>query len=257
MNQYNIPMPDIPVGAPKNILLGSPDKDLCDLFRGVFLSDRSLSLLSLDSGYDTLIECARKPPDLLIMDERLPDIDCRQAVNALKREIRNNKMNVMFISENPRSMGFEEIHADAFILNNPIEPRILRNKIYSLLGLQEEKSPENTGFAHKREWPRIQVKIPADIELYVEPGPADRKQGRTVIDNISIGGALLSDITVDDNIIPLGNVTINLRIDKPPLSNFETKCKITRLRYNGSANAGVEFINLAPEQKNRISQLIH
>lgn len=257
MNQYNIPVPDIPAEAVKHILLGSPDRDLGDLLRNLFLSDRSLNLLRIDSGYDTLIECSRKPPDLLIMDERLPDIDCRQAVNALNREITGRKMKIMLISEKPIDLGFEEIHADAFILAGAIEPRVLRNKIYSLLDIQKEQPPENKGFTHKREWPRIQVKIPADIEFYAALGQADRKQGQTVVENISMGGALLSDITVENNSIPLGNITFTLKIDKPPLSDFETECKITRLRYNGSADAGVEFINLAQEQKNRISQLLH
>ncbi len=257
MNQYNISVSEINVESPKNVLLGSHNKHICDLVESVFLSDRSMNLAIVNSGYDALIECSKKMPDLFIIDDELSDIDCKEAVNSLRRQIDSDRLKIMCLLKSHLENDTEEINADSFFQKGKIEPRLLRNSVYSLLDLQREEPAEETEFGHKREWPRIKVNIPATLEFYLALDPDNKKQGETVIDNISLGGALLSHINVENNNIPLGNIRVNLIINVPPLRDVKTECKIIRLQSNGSTNAGVQFVDLPQEYRNRISQLVY
>ena len=86
--------------------------------------------------------------------------------------------------------------------------------------------------------------------------PEYREQGSTHIDNISLGGAYLSNIQLEKGSIPFGNFRIMLQINQAPLTDFQAECKVIRLRANGTVSAGVEFTTLSEQNRAKITSLV-
>ncbi|MCK5347318.1 MAG: hypothetical protein KAR20_28105, partial [Candidatus Heimdallarchaeota archaeon] len=70
-----------------------------------------------------------------------------------------------------------------------------------------------------------------------------------------MGGAYLSQINLKKGSIPSDSFSFMLGIDQPRLKNWEAECKMVRLKINGALTAGIKFVNLSKENKNKIASL--
>lgn len=256
MRQYNIPLDGLDKTATKHLLLSSADEKMQYLTQETFVGDNRIKVRTVSSGYDALIACSKNPPDLFIIDNELSDISCAEAIKSLKRQDENSGMKILCCLKTYDEDVASEIDADDYIAKDTIGSDILAEKALNLLNIATESLSQSERFDHKRRWPRIPVNLPADLELYRFNNPEMYEEGNAKVDNISMGGAYLSQINLKKGSIPSDSFSFILGIDQPRLKNWEAECKMVRLKINGALTAGIQFVNLSKENKNKIASLI-
>ena len=90
-------------------------------------------------GYQALIRVGVNPPDVILLDSRMPNMDGRQVLKALRAEMKNTSTKVLAIT------GFEEdldellgLGADA-ALAKPFDPDVLTERVVSLIPRTKQK----------------------------------------------------------------------------------------------------------------------
>ena len=73
-----------------------------------------------------------------------------------------------------------------------------------------------------------------------------------MVNNISLGGAGLSNMQVESNSIPAESFRLLLRVDAPSLPDWQAHCQVVRLRVNGEITAGVQFVQMTQDCRNKI-----
>lgn len=111
----------------------------------------------------------------------------------------------------------------------------------------------------KREYGRTEINASCRMEVVLENGEVfDR--GEAVARNISIGGALLVNIRLPKNVLPLSNFTIRLRfVALPALANVTGECQVVRITDSaeaGKPEVGVKFINTSVEDRKLLKDFI-
>ncbi len=255
MRQYNIPLDGLDKTATKHLLLSSADEKMQYLIQETFAGDNRIKVSTVSSGYDALIACSKNPPDLFIIDNELSDISCPEAIKSLKRQDENSGMKILCCLKTYDEDAASKIDADDFITKDTIGSDILAEKALNLLKIATESLSQSEHFDHKRRWPRILINLPADLELYSFSNPEMHEEGNAKVDNISMGGAYLSQINLKKGSIPSESFSFMLGIDQPRLKNWEAECKMVRLKINGALTAGIKFVNLSNENKNKIATL--
>jgi DNA-binding NarL/FixJ family response regulator len=255
MRRYNLSIINVSPKPAKTVLLGSNDQSIISRIKTALSDITDITLHVTESGYDALIKCSVLQPDLFIIDEGLSDINCMHALDSLDRQNLKNSMKTLCITTSTHVQDSEQIKADSCLLKETLTTDVIIETILTLINLKPQNQTVPR-FNHKRQFPRIPVSVPANVEVYLTKAPEYREQGTTNIENISIGGAFLSDIQLQKGQIPFGNFRIHLETDQPPLDNWHAECKIIRLRANGSVNAGVEFVNITQFDKTKISELV-
>ncbi len=88
------------------------------------------------SGREALISIDQRPPDLLLLDLMLPDIDGFAVCEILRRNLETAALPVIIISawseRDSRHLGLELGAID--FLNKPFSPRVLVDRVNHLLG---------------------------------------------------------------------------------------------------------------------------
>jgi len=256
MRQYNLPLKGLEKGAEKRVLLASADKHLHFLVSSVLSQDENIKLDAVTSGYDALIMCSKTPADVLILDIELSDISCAEAIRSLRRFDLQKNMKVLCCLKTSDVDKFLEIGADDYLAKDSLNEAALATKIAQLIGAEHKAQPPGGKYDHKRRWPRVSVDIPTDLEVYRVHTPEVSEQGKASVENISLGGAYLSNIHLESGNIPIDTFRFLLNIDQPPLNNWQAECKVIRLQGNGSLTAGVQFISLSEQNKNKINGMI-
>jgi len=256
MRQFNIPLNGLDKTATKHLLVGSDDEKVQYLAQEAFAGDNRIKVSTVSSGYDALIACSKTPPDLFIIDNELSDISCAEAIKSLKRQDENTEMKILCCLKTHDVDVESKIEADDYFAKDTVVSETLAKKALNLLNIATESLVQGERFDHKRRWPRIPVDLTADLELYRVNNPDLHEEGNAQVDNISMGGAYLSNIYLKTGNIPSDSFGFILGIDQPRLKDWEAECKIVRLKVNGSLTAGIQFVNLSQENKNKISSLI-
>jgi len=112
---------------------------------------------------------------------------------------------------------------------------------------------------YKREYGRIETNAKGAITLHTEDGELfDR--GQALIKNLSIGGALLTDIQTEKMVLPLRPFRIKLRlVDVPELADLDGQCELVRISERdsrGEPQLGVRFVDVALRDRRRIRQFV-
>lgn len=98
----------------------------------------------------------------------------------------------------------------------------------------------------KREYGRSELNTPCQIEVVLDNGELF-DTGDAVARNIGIGGALLVNIGLQRNVLPLSNFVLRIRFPKmPALANLTGECQVVRIADSaevGKPELGVKFIN--------------
>ena len=255
MKQYDIPVKDLEKIEKKYIILGTQDKHLQDLFNITFSEDNNIMIDTVFSGCEALIMCLKNTPDLFVIDDELSDISTIEVIKSLKHQDDRHNMKIICCLNTFHQDKMNEFGADVYFAKDTLDENELLREISFLLGIPRRDQTSYSTFDHRRLWPRIYLKLPANFELFLVNMPNIREMGNATVENISLGGAFMSRINLEKGNIPCAQFRLDLAIDHPPLENWQAECKAVRLQTNGSITAGIQFVNISQENKNKISDI--
>jgi DNA-binding response OmpR family regulator len=116
----------------KTVLLTDDNEDIIELVK-LILSKSGYNLKTAKGGQDALKVCAESPPDLVLMDLRMPDLDGFSATKQLRDSGYKNPIIILTgsESEDDRKQAFEA-GCDDYILKT-LEMRDLERSIDGFL----------------------------------------------------------------------------------------------------------------------------
>jgi hypothetical protein len=255
MKKYNLSTNSINDDSQIMVLLGSNNKKLQAVTKQAFLGNNQFNIDIVSSGYDALIKCSQYKSCVFLIDDELPDFDCGKAVEIIKTNENLSEIKILCIVKSKDCYKSKACGVNDLVIKDDIDSKIIKDKVNNILGITKTFNQEQTTYDHQRKWPRVALKLPANVELFLTDSPNYREEGNTIIDNISLGGAYLSNINLEKNQIPFGPIRMILNISKPPFENLKEECKVVRLQANESLNAGVQFVDLNQRTKNQILNL--
>jgi two-component system cell cycle response regulator DivK len=129
--------------VPKQLLIVEDDRHSREGYR-TYLSGAGFNVHALDGGADALHVAKASPPDLVVLDLGLPDVDGWEVARQLKSD--DQTKGIPIIAFSGRSMQHEQVSAlragcDIY-LTKPCAPDRLLSTIRKLLGLADP-SAEN------------------------------------------------------------------------------------------------------------------
>ena len=111
----------------------------------------------------------------------------------------------------------------------------------------------------KREYGRTELSCQAEMTITLEDGTVF-DSGTAVVKNLSVGGALLKEISLPKQVLPLQNFTMLIKIgDIPKLADLVGECEIMRLAGSsdtGEPELGVRFMNATHRDRRRIQEFV-
>lgn len=229
----------------KRVILATADEMLRSMIREAVSGDERIELAQVPTGSEVLLHMPKGPVDLLILDEAIEGLSCEEVVKFLRGSGECGKTRILCYSRKRGIHSCLECEADVSFLENWNDPAGLSSALHSLLGLPQEPPETNETHEHRRQWPRVPVRLPAKIKLYRLKTPYVRDPGEAVMENVSCGGAYLSSITLEKKIIPCEPFRILLEVDAGPLKKWRAHGRLVRLECNGSVVAGIAFTRIS------------
>ena len=111
----------------------------------------------------------------------------------------------------------------------------------------------------KREYGRTELNSPAELTITLEDGTVF-DSGTAVVKNLSVGGALLKEIRLAKQVLPLRNFSILIKLkDIPKLAGLVGECEVVRLAGStdtGEPELGVRFMNATHRDRRRIQEFV-
>ena len=234
------------------IILATCDEELLSRVQNSFSDDEKVKIEWVRFGCDALVLCSRKSPDLLIIDEEIPDISCEEVIRCVKRMEELKDIRVLCCLKSKGNVIYPDWGAnDYFTKYFPDKVYFLR-KVNALL-YTAEPGITDRGLYHERRWPRTTLNITAKIEMFNVSDSSQVDKGEAVVENISRSGACISQIKLGKGIIPDETFMVRVIIDQPPLKNWKADSAFTRLKCDESA--GVKFINISTHDQLKIDGL--
>jgi CheY-like chemotaxis protein len=255
MKLYNIP-PEAFAPKKKRILVSTPDPSFLSLLSQIFAQDPYLCIEKLSLEASVLNECIEKRPDLLLIDGMLPDQPWSEIIHSLREIEELKNLKILCLAKPQQARRYFTWGVDDVWPKGLMEEHDLKERLYSLLTIQKEITGADESFEHHRRWPRKTVRLPAKIWVYPLRAPSLRDPGEATVENISGGGAFLSEMQLESGVIPCEPFRIFLRIDQPPIKNWRAHCKVVRLLANDQLfGAGVQFVRLPKSNLRMIEAL--
>jgi hypothetical protein len=258
LKKHDLPV-DLTLVPPKRVLVSDGDGVLLSVVRLAVGSDDRIKLAEATLGADALLSCATEPPDLLVIGDKLSDLGCAEVIHSLRRRPEQAKLKIICCLGDHVPAEPSQWSADRVLqASDWHESETLRLNMLESLNLPgaERKTEDQTAFEHRRRWPRCEVNLPARTGLYRLSAPRQHAWGQAVIQNISQGGAYLSPITFEGGgSIPSDPFRIMLEVDQPTLPQWRAYCQVVRLKSNGQLSAGVQFVRLSHEDRQKIVAL--
>ncbi len=111
----------------------------------------------------------------------------------------------------------------------------------------------------KREYGRTEVTAPCELSITLENGE-QFDTGTAHVQNIGVGGALLTNIRTRKMVLPLSHFTLTLQIRTiEGLDEMVGECEIVRMADGTETNEtelGVRFINTTHRDRRRINEYV-
>ena len=255
MKLYNI-SPNALGSEKKRILVNTRDDRLFSLLSQFLEKDPYLHIekFSLEAG--VLNECIEKRPDLLVIDGLFSDQPWRQIIYSLREIEELKNLKILCLAEPQEAHLWLTWGADDVWPKGSMQEHDLKNRFYSLLSIQRRSEGADESFEHQRRWPRKTVRLPAKLWVYPLRAPSRRDPGEAMVENISGGGAFLSEIQLNSGVLPCEPFRVFLRINQPPIKNWRAHCKVVRLLSNDqSLTAAVQFVRLPKSSLRMIEAL--
>jgi hypothetical protein len=146
--------------------------------------------------------------------------------------------------------------ADGVLSREDIDQGKVKDNLVSLLDIPEEGPAAVHTFEHRRRWPRASIDLPARIWVYRLSKSHVRERGEAKLDNVSFGGAHLSDIQLEKKTLPSEPFRMVLEVDQEPLKDWRVHCKVVRLESNGGLEAGLQFVRLSKSKQAMVEAIV-
>src|SRR5436190_16074356 len=99
----------------------------------------------------------------------------------------------------------------------------------------------------KREYGRTEINAKCHVEILLDEDNQVFDKGEASARNIGVGGALLTDLKLPRNCLPLSKFVIRCRfVDMPTLADITGECQVVRITDSleqGQPEIGVRFVN--------------
>jgi hypothetical protein len=240
----------------KQVLSGTSEKALAQLIKQTLAKDERIDLQLFPQGCDLLIACSKTPPDLLIIDDTLPDINFRDIIKSLAKLEDRQKIRILCLCHQQSLDDCEKMGIDKCLKVKELDRDKLLATADLMLGLSRHKKLHIETFEHSRKWPRFAVEIPTRVELYRTDQPSRRENGEAVIKNISLGGAFLSDIQMETGYIPGKPFQMELEVNDALLQGWKADCRVVRLQSGHVLSAGLSFVKPRGRDRDSIEALV-
>jgi len=130
MKHYNISRAN---RIKERIILITSDEALLSLVRKTFANNKWIGIEKVKFGCDALILCSKEPPDLLIIDEELPDISGVEVIKSIKRMDELKNVKILCFSKSDKTGNFLKLGVDKCIMKDALDKVDLKRRINSLL----------------------------------------------------------------------------------------------------------------------------
>ena len=115
------------------ILVNTGDKNFLSKIKNFLSGNEQLKIENVKFGCDALIACAKKIPDLLIIDEKLPDIPSEMVIKSLKRSNELKNIKILYCIISSKANDVSDLEVDDYVNKNDLDKSCLKKKINSLL----------------------------------------------------------------------------------------------------------------------------
>lgn len=255
MKQFNLPVDNLSLEK-KRILVGTSDDHLFSQLQRVLSEDGRVELERVGFGGDVLISCSKTLPGLLILDEELADIPHMEIIRSLRRMTTDQQgLKILCSAKSRNSRRCLEWGADEVLPKESSDLEEWGKMIYTFLNIPRDLPEEETNYKHQRRWPRMNLHLPLKIGIYSVRTPYRRDTGQATMENISLGGAFLSDIALESGKIPCEPFRVLLESDQEPLKDWKAHGKVIRLQSNGTVTAGIQFTRVPKASMKMIEDL--
>jgi DNA-binding response OmpR family regulator len=122
----------------RRVVVVDDELDVADLLRTILELD-GLAVEAITDGHAALARTLADPPDLLVLDLMMPDLDGYELLKLLRLEPRGASVPVLVVSaRSERQHLIESLQrgANAYVCK-PFSPRELRRQVRQLIGLEE------------------------------------------------------------------------------------------------------------------------
>jgi len=253
MRQYHLEGQELEASR-RNILVASPVRSVSSAIDEAVGHDERLSVDYASSGCSAILSCAKRRYDLFILDDAIEDVSQEALVGAFRASGVTKSTPVLRWARREARAPLNG-NVEFALRAEETQPQCIREILFSLLALPPEPEPDTNTFAHRRRWPRLSVDIPATLKVYLVAKPRKQSAGEAIIRNISRGGALLSDIRMDNGKLPLEPFRVVVATDHPPLSRWRAHGHVVRLRSEGKISIGVQFLKISQPCMRQIAAL--
>ncbi len=238
-----------------NVVIATSNVRYHDEVRDLFQDDDRVRVTAYKSGCDTLVAAVRSVPDLLVIDETtIADVKCADFIKCIRDDESLRNMRILCrLREDPGNQ-VPDMGADDYLLpDNEMDKIYISRKMHTQLYASGSHWDGYIHDSHERLWPRTRLNIKAFITVADPVQPGSYNRGEAIIENISLGGALLSDIRLAQGPVPCGTVVMTLHIEQPVLQGLNADSTIIHRESDGKT--GVKFLSLSREDRLRITDL--
>ena len=110
-------------------------------------------------------------------------------------------------------------------------------------------------FRHRRRHKRNDVKIGVEVSIINQDGSL-HDQGLATIQDISTGGARLTDVSLPMGTLPIGPFTIQIKPLRTQMQTMEIPGKVVRLIQDDDLAFGVSFGELDGRSRKRLEKVL-
>lgn len=230
--------------AKKRVLVIDDDAMIRDLTQ-FMLEEQGFLVATADGGESGLKVIGADPPDLVLVDLKMPGLDGWGVIERLKRHPAPPPLVVM------SGMGAEEppeLRAVSWFvygyLPKPFDPEQLGKTCSRALSAIRPEPPSTQGYADRRHWPRRNLLVPAAL-LSQEGTPAAVGQ----ILNLSPGGA---QFDLGGPLRPGTEMTLAFEIP-----GGQGPFRVTgRIQWKKDGKVGLQFTKMSADDKKRLEDLL-
>ena len=251
---------ELPFCSTKKTLVNlvTTDSGLKKLFQSFIDNFQDITYKEYGNGCDLIISMTIYPPDIVIVDNSLPDISETNLIKAIQRSITVKNTCIIGCYNTYEEAGEVKLLVDELLIKKDLNLSELKNIIMSKMKNADMGKTIHNNFDHNRMWRRSDVSFNTKIiESPNIESAYDYNSIEAKIINISLGGLYISKINYPHHLIRHGNANMFVTIDSYPLNNWEAFLKIVRFESNGEFGVGMKFMNINDNCEKKILTLIN
>ena len=143
MERFGIPVPEDLLTRSKHVLIVEDDASVRRMLSRTFAGVESLQVQTCEAGIEALIEIGRNPPDLLILDIRIPQVKGLEVCRILRSNPATAPIKILCVTGEALSESEEAfLHENtAGVFRKPLSTEALRREALGLLDRDDSPAP--------------------------------------------------------------------------------------------------------------------